>query len=72
MKIVFVQPPALMGVDNYTTITQPPLGIAYLVSTAHAGGRLVHEFGVHAMIAQPEDASTSQSQPPTSPQERVE
>ena len=26
------------------------LGLVYLVNTAHAGGRLVHEFGVHAMI----------------------
>jgi hypothetical protein len=25
------------------------VGIVYLVNTAHAGGRLVHEFGVHAM-----------------------
>jgi len=25
-------------------------GIALLVKTAHAGGRLVHEFGVHAMM----------------------
>lgn len=33
-------------------------GLAVLVNTAHAGGRLVHEFGVHAMI--PSSAS-----PPT-------
>lgn len=32
MKIAFVQPPALMAVDNYSTITQPPLGIAYLAA----------------------------------------
>lgn len=25
-------------------------GIIFLVNTAHAGGRLVHEFGVHAMF----------------------
>ena len=28
------------------------VGLVYLVNTAHAGGRLVHEFGVHAMIPQ--------------------
>ncbi|MHB2007353.1 MAG: DUF2231 domain-containing protein [Acidobacteriaceae bacterium] len=26
------------------------VGIVFLVNTAHAGGRLVHEFGVHALI----------------------
>lgn len=26
------------------------VGIAFLVNTAHAGGRLVHEFGVHALM----------------------
>ena len=26
------------------------VGIIFLVNTAHAGGRLVHEFGVHAMV----------------------
>lgn len=26
------------------------VGVLFLVNTAHAGGRLVHEFGVHAMI----------------------
>lgn len=38
MKIVFVQPPALMGLDNYMTITQPPLGLAYLASYARQHG----------------------------------
>lgn len=28
------------------------VGILYLVNTAHAGGRLVHEFGVHAILSQ--------------------
>jgi len=77
---IFLWPKLRRSPETCTTSTIAPilflgfyaLGIAYLVSTAHAGGRLVHEFGVHAMIAQPEDASTSQSQPPTSPQERVE
>lgn len=27
------------------------VGILSLVNTAHAGGRLVHEFGVHAMVS---------------------
>ncbi len=26
------------------------VGLVFLVNTAHAGGRLVHEFGVHALI----------------------
>ena len=26
------------------------VGVLFLVNTAHAGGRLVHEFGVHAML----------------------
>ena len=34
MKLTFVQPPGLMAVDNYSTITQPPLGIAYLAAYA--------------------------------------
>ncbi|MFP5226404.1 MAG: hypothetical protein ACLGXA_02160, partial [Acidobacteriota bacterium] len=25
-------------------------GALFLVNTAHAGGRLVHEFGVHALV----------------------
>jgi uncharacterized membrane protein len=28
------------------------VGVLFLVNTAHAGGRLVHEFGVHAMLPQ--------------------
>ena len=38
MKITFVQPPALMAVDNYSTITQPPLGIAYLAAYVRSKG----------------------------------
>lgn len=33
------------------------VGVVFLINTAHAGGRLVHEFGVHAML--PADASPS-------------
>lgn len=42
MKITFVQPPSLMAVDNYSTITQPPLGIAYLAAYAREHGHDVH------------------------------
>jgi hypothetical protein len=41
------------------------VGLVYLVNTAHAGGRLVHEFGVHAMI--PGDNHTSPSQSAEAP-----
>lgn len=41
LKITFVQPPALMAVDNYSTITQPPLGIAYLAAYARQHGHEV-------------------------------
>lgn len=41
MKIVLVQPPGLMAVDNYSTITQPPLGIAYLAAYARDRGHEV-------------------------------
>jgi radical SAM superfamily enzyme YgiQ (UPF0313 family) len=43
MKITLVQPPGLMAVDNYSTITQPPLGIAYLAAYARQHG---HEVSV--------------------------
>ncbi|OGW79378.1 MAG: hypothetical protein A3G33_03285 [Omnitrophica bacterium RIFCSPLOWO2_12_FULL_44_17] len=32
MKVCFIHPPALMGVDNYSSLTQPPLGLAYLAA----------------------------------------
>jgi len=31
------------------------VGILFLVNTAHAGGRLVHEFGVHAILPSQSD-----------------
>lgn len=37
-------------------------GILVVVNTAHVGGRLVHEFGVHAMI--PSGGQQSQASPP--------
>ncbi|MBI4244619.1 MAG: B12-binding domain-containing radical SAM protein [Planctomycetes bacterium] len=42
MKITFVQPPAIMAVDNYSTITQPPLGIAYVAAFVRRIGHDVH------------------------------
>ena len=44
------------------------VGILYLVNTAHAGGRLVHEFGVHAML--PAQSADSGSAPVSTPSER--
>jgi len=41
------------------------VGLVYLVNTAHAGGRLVHEFGVHAMIPQDNHPSGAQAGPAT-------
>jgi len=32
MKITLVHPPALMAKDNYSTISQPPLGLVYLAA----------------------------------------
>ncbi|MDD5656435.1 MAG: radical SAM protein [Elusimicrobia bacterium] len=43
MKIVLVQPPALVAVDSYSAITQPPLGVAYLTAYARQRG---HEVAV--------------------------
>jgi uncharacterized membrane protein len=40
------------------------VGGVLLVNTAHAGGRLVHEFGVHAMIPGPSDESPAAQQSP--------
>jgi uncharacterized membrane protein len=37
------------------------VGILFLVNTAHYGGRLVHEFGVHALF--PETASQPETKP---------
>lgn len=35
------------------------VGVLFLVNTAHAGGRLVHEFGVHAMVPASGEVSVS-------------
>ncbi len=35
------------------------VGVLFVVNTAHAGGRLVHEFGVHAMLPKQADHAGS-------------
>jgi uncharacterized membrane protein len=42
------------------------LGLGLVVNTAHAGGRLVHEFGVHAMMPDSSDQSSVQPDEGTS------
>lgn len=42
MRVTLIQPPALMAVDSYSAITQPPLGIAYLAAYARQRGHEVH------------------------------
>lgn len=39
------------------------VGALFLVNTAHAGGRLVHEYGVHAIIAPESSSPLSASRP---------
>src|SRR5207302_1932027 len=51
MKLTLVQPPSMMAVDSYSTITQPPLGIAYLAAYARRLGHEVHVVdGVGAAV----------------------
>jgi uncharacterized membrane protein len=45
------------------------VGLLYLVNTAHAGGRLVHEFGVHAMFERDNHPSGPRTAP-TTPEHR--
>src|SRR3989338_996835 len=42
MKLTFVQPPGMVAVENYSMLTQPPLGIAYLSAYARQLGHEVH------------------------------
>lgn len=42
------------------------VGVVYLINTAHAGGRLVHEFGVHAMMPQDRGTTSENSTPASS------
>ena len=39
------------------------VGFLFLVNTAHAGGRLVHEFGIHAVMPPSNDQLTAQKDP---------
>jgi len=43
-------------------------GILFLLNTAHAGGRLVHEFGVHALVPVTGDGSNHLHNPENSTQ----
>lgn len=49
------------------------VGLLLLVNTAHAGGRLVHEFGVHAMIpAEPAQSDLTRAGTESSPRAGIE
>lgn len=51
MKIVLIQPPSLQCQDGYSTLTQPPLGMAYLAGYARSIGYTVSVVdGVGAAI----------------------
>jgi uncharacterized membrane protein len=58
--VVFMWPRLSRRPQSRITTTAVPLvflamycvGLVYLVNTAHAGGRLVHEFGVRAIASQ--------------------
>jgi len=39
------------------------VGVLFLINTAHAGGRLVHEFGVHAILPADQNAESPVRQP---------
>jgi anaerobic magnesium-protoporphyrin IX monomethyl ester cyclase len=43
VKLTLIQPPGLVAVGNYSTMTQPPLGLAYLAAYARRSG---HEVSV--------------------------
>jgi radical SAM superfamily enzyme YgiQ (UPF0313 family) len=42
MVVTLIQPPSLMSKSSYSTITQPPLGLAYLAASARSRGHEVH------------------------------
>lgn len=58
---IVVLPAILRSQDTRLTTTFMPLsflvlycvGILFIINTAHAGARLVHQFGIHAMIPAP-------------------
>ncbi len=39
------------------------VGVLFLVNTAHAGGRLVHEFGIHALLPQSQSDQVTEPEP---------
>lgn len=48
MKITLIQPPSLQSQDGYSTMTLPPLGLAYLAASAKEAGhdvRLIDAIG---------------------------
>lgn len=45
------------------------VGVLFLANTAHAGGRLVHEFGVHAMLPNPGQSAVAPAAPVEEPGE---
>jgi uncharacterized membrane protein len=64
---IFIAPRLLRREETRVFSTLLPLaflalysvGILFVVNTAHAGGRLVHEFGIHAIVP----ATSGQSSP---------
>jgi uncharacterized membrane protein len=74
---LYVWPRLSRRIERRMTSTVAPLvfvalysvGLVYLVNTAHAGGRLVHEFGVHAMMPQDRGPTPAHSAP-AAPEQR--
>jgi uncharacterized membrane protein len=73
LSVVFaaiVALPMVLKRDSRTFTTALPIvflflysgAAVFLVNTAHNGGRLVHEFGVQALVASPDEASSQQGQ----------
>lgn len=69
---LYIWPRVFRRVETRVISTVAPLvfislyamGLLYLINTAHQGGRLVHEFGIHAMMPQdtvPPGSTSSES-----------
>lgn len=75
---MYVIPKALHREENRLLSTFLPLaflamysgGILFLLNTAHFGGRLVHEFGVHALVPATANATNHLDNPENSQQAR--
>ena len=71
--VIYIWPLVRRRSQTRMTSTAMPLaflaaysvGIVTLINTAHAGGRLVHEFGVHALVPQGGPSTASASQTPS-------